>query len=170
MLVAGRPGVIVFRKFRLRVLEGPEKGKDLVIDRRRATIGSAGGNELVLTDKAISRIHCEMVVDDKGYQLRDLDSKNGTILDGVRIVAAYLKPSSVITLGDTRVQFTPADENAEIALAANDRFGKLVGPSLEMRALFAILEKVAAQDVTQRVALSVGLCVHLCHAGILSSV
>jgi transcriptional regulator with PAS, ATPase and Fis domain len=147
-LVAGRPGLITFPKFRLKVVEGPEKGKDVVIDRRRATIGSAGGNELVLTDKATSRIHCEIVVDEKGYQLRDLDSKNGTLLDGVRIIAAYLKATSVITLGDTKVQFTPADENAEIALAAEDRFGKLVGPSLEMRALFAILQKVSPQDVT----------------------
>ena len=147
-LVAGRAGVIVFRKFRLKVVEGPEKGKDVVIDRRRATIGSAGGNELFLADKSISRIHCEIVVDEKGYQLRDLDSKNGTVLDGVRVIAAYLKQSSVITVGDSKIQFSPVDENAEIQLAANDRFGKLVGPSLEMRAMFAILEKVAPQDVT----------------------
>ena len=147
-LVAGRPGLITFPKFRLKVLDGPEKGRDVVIDRRRATIGAASGNELVLSDKSASRIHCEIVVDERGYQLRDLDSKNGTLLDGVRIIAGYLKATSVIQLGDTRIQFTPADENAEIPLAAEDRFGKLVGPSLEMRALFAILQKVAPQDVT----------------------
>ena len=148
LLAAGRPGVIVFRKFRLQVVEGPEAGKDLVVDRRRASIGTASGNELAVSDKAVSRIHCEIVVDEKGYQLRDLDSKNGTTLDGVRIVAAYLKPNSVVALGDTRIRFSPADENAEIPLAAEDSFGTLIGPSLEMRALFAILAKVAPQDVT----------------------
>ncbi len=148
LLVAGRPGVIVFRKYRLTVQAGGKDSKPIVIDRRRATVGTAAGNDVVLVDKAISRIHCEIVVDERGYLLRDLDSKNGTFLDGVRVVGGYLRPGSVVAVGDTKITFSDVDENAEIPLAQNDRFGRLVGPSLEMRALFAVLEKVAPQDVT----------------------
>jgi DNA-binding NtrC family response regulator len=120
----------------------------VVIDNRRITIGTAGGNDLVLADKSISRNHCEIVVDETGYLLKDLDSKNGCTLDGVRLLAGYLRPQSVITLGDSKVVFTPHEENAEVPLAQAFEFGRLIGPSLEMRALFAILEKVAPQDVT----------------------
>ena len=148
VLVAGRPGAIVFRKDRMKVEAGPDKGSEVVIDRRRATLGSTPGNELMLSDKSVSRIHAEIVVDERGYLLRDLDSKNGTTLDGVRILSAYLKQKSVIAIGDTRIAFSAHDETAEIALAKDDRFGRMVGPSLEMRALFAILEKVAADDAT----------------------
>ncbi len=148
MMIGGRPGSIVFRKFRLKVVAGPDKGKKVVIDRRRATIGSSEGNELAVSDKSVSRIHCEIVVDERGYLLRDLDSKNGSVVDGLRVGAAYLRPSSEIVLGDTRIQFSPDDENAEIPLSARDRFGRLVGPSLEMRALFAMMERAAPQDVT----------------------
>ena len=148
VLVGGSPSAIVFRKYRLKVEAGPDKGTDVVVDRRRATIGSTAGNELTLTDKSISRVHAEIVVDEKGYLLRDLDSKNGTTLDGVRVNSAYLKHKSVVVIGDTKIAFTAVEENAEIALAKDDRFGKLIGPSLEMRALFALLEKVAAEDVT----------------------
>jgi DNA-binding NtrC family response regulator len=147
LMVGGRPGMIVFRKYRLTAGSGKE-AKTTVVDKRRATIGTAGGNDVVLSDKSVSRVHCEITVDEKGYLLRDLDSKNGTFLDGVRVVAGYLKPSSVIAAGDSKISFAAHDENAEIPLAAVEAFGKLVGPSLEMRALFAILEKVGPQDVT----------------------
>ena len=100
LLAPGKPGVIVFRKYKLQV--GKEKPQ--VVDRRRVTIGTTGGCDVVVTDKAVSRVHCEIMVDEKGYLLRDLDSKNGTVLDGVRVVAAYLKPNSVIQLGDTRIR------------------------------------------------------------------
>ena len=144
LFAPGKPGVIVFRKYRLQV--GKEKPQ--VVDRRRVTVGTTGGCDVVVTDKAVSRVHCEIMVDEKGYLVRDLDSKNGTLLDGVRVIAGYLKPNSTIQVGDTKIAFSPADENAEIALAPVDRFGRLVGPSLEMRALFAMLEKVSPQDVT----------------------
>lgn len=43
---------------------------------------------LVLRDAGISRRHCEIRLEDGGFQVRDLDSKNGTTLAGVRIAGA----------------------------------------------------------------------------------
>ena len=154
-LIGPRHEVIAFRKYRLEVLERKAEGGAVLeasqavdVDRQHATIGSAAGNDLVLGDKAVSRSHCEIAVDDKGYLLRDLGSKNGTFLDANRIVAAYLRPGATIGVGDAKIVFNPIGEDVQIPLTKSVRFGKLVGPSLEMRAMFAILEKVADQDVT----------------------
>jgi two-component system response regulator GlrR len=154
MRITGRHEIVAFRKYRLQVSERSEAGElvepaqQVDVERQHATIGSAPGNDLVLTDPTVSRAHCEIAVDEHGYLLRDLGSKNGTFVDGNRVLAGYLKPGSVINAGDARIVFTPAGEDVQITLTATTRWGKLIGPSLEMRALFAVLEKVAAQDVT----------------------
>ena len=145
--VGGRGGVMTFRKYTLAV-EGA-KDAPSIVETRHATIGTAKGNALTLADKAVSRSHAEIVVDENGYLLRDLDSKNGTFLDGIRVVGAYLHAGAIVGVGGTKIRFTPhATDDVSIRLLPADRFGKLVGPSLEMRALFALLEKVSPEDVT----------------------
>src|SRR2546423_9468544 len=54
----------------------------------RCSIGSHPSNDVVIDDPAVSRFHCEIRVDRSGARLRDLESRNGTIIDGVRITGA----------------------------------------------------------------------------------
>ena len=149
--VGGKPASIIFRKYRLQQRSG-ESGKGdgqlFVGDRRRVTIGSEPGNDLVLSDPSVSRTHCEITIDQRGYLLRDLDSKNGALLDGVQILAAYMNPGSVIQLGETQLEFRHEEETKEVPLWPEDTYGRLVGPSLEMRALFAMMDRLAQQDIT----------------------
>jgi transcriptional regulator with GAF, ATPase, and Fis domain len=114
----------------------------------RVTIGSDAGNHVVLADDTVSRFHAEIVRRGDGYLLRDLESTNGTCVDGVRIVEAFLSPGANLTVGEARLRFAPDTEVVQIAPAGRDRLGDLVGRSEAMRRLFHLLEQVAPTDAT----------------------
>jgi hypothetical protein len=69
------------------------------------TIGRSGTNDLVLTDRSVSRRHAELHVDHGRYHLIDLGSTNGTYVrdgnDWAKIDQAYVAADERIMLGDT---------------------------------------------------------------------
>ncbi len=111
-------------------------------------IGSQDGNDIVVDDESVSRIHCEIVADAHGFRLRDLESMNGTIVDGHRARDVYLLDRSQLVIGRTAVDFEVLQRDAEVLLAERDHFGPLVGRSAPMRQLFALLARVAPTDFT----------------------
>jgi DNA-binding NtrC family response regulator len=136
------------RRGKLVVLSGPDKGRTLVVEGGELTIGSREGNHLVLSDPTVSRRHAALVESGGGYLLRDLNSTNGTHLDGVRVSEALLQFGRTITLGQTEMKFVPFEQRIEVYPSTSHSFGEVYGQSLEMRNLFGILEKVAPTDVT----------------------
>lgn len=117
-------------------------------DRRLIYLGSAPDNHFVVEDATVSRVHCKIEVDRHGYRIRDLDSKNGTFVNGVKITDAYLPADSHLRIGSTDLQFSLADESVEVQLATRNRFGDLIGQSPEMREIFALLARVAPTMAT----------------------
>ncbi len=142
----GLPGSV--RSFRLMVVEGPAQGVDWKSTSSRCSLGSHRSNAVVIQDPTVSRFHCEIVVDDRGARVRDLDSRNGTILDGVSVVEAYLRMGSLLRLGKTVVRFDFGVETNHLPLSMETRFGSLVGVSTSMRTTFALLERAAMTDAT----------------------
>ena len=132
------------RRYRLKSADGPTH--DFQSQLVRA--GSRPGNELVLDDSAVSRIHFEIAVDDVGYRIRDLDSRNGTWVDGYRVVEMYLPSGCTIRAGSTELRFSVLDDEIDIPATLSDGFGPLVGSSLPMRELYAIIDRAAPSDVT----------------------
>lgn len=66
----------------------------------RLRIGRETDNDVVLSDLLVSRHHAELVGDAaRGYELVDLDSPNGTFVDGRRIRRTRLSPDSVVGIG-----------------------------------------------------------------------
>jgi sigma-B regulation protein RsbU (phosphoserine phosphatase) len=63
------------------------------------TIGRSTGNDLVLADNVVSRSQAEVLVQDGEYILRDLGSKHGTSVNGVRVEQAVLNHGDRIRLG-----------------------------------------------------------------------
>jgi DNA-binding NtrC family response regulator len=136
------------RRFRLMVNEGPDAGKAYSSAGTRTVIGTHPSADLVLSDRTVSRFHCEISVLEGQALIRDLQSRNGTWVNGVPVLQAPLLDEGLITLGRTRLRFGLGRKTAELEASPRRRFGALVGASLSMRAAFALLERAAASDVT----------------------
>ena len=114
----------------------------------RLVIGTHRGAEMRLSDRTVSRFHCELAVEEGRVILKDLESRNGTKVDGLSVLAAPLSPGAILALGDTRVRYEPGDQPLRVPLSDHRRFGAAVGSSLRMRAIFAVLERAAPSDAT----------------------
>jgi DNA-binding NtrC family response regulator len=140
--VDGRPAIITLRRCKLVV--ATQKGtEERHFETDTIQIGALDDNDLVLEDATVSRNHCAISIRDDEYFIRDLDSTNGTFVNGVRIREAWLRPDMLIRLGTTEIRFLPYDERVRIVPTETDRFGDLWGSDRKMREIYAILEKIA---------------------------
>jgi DNA-binding NtrC family response regulator len=137
-----------YRRFRLRVVDGQDRGKVFVATGSEMTVGTAPGNDLVVTDPTVSRHHGLIQATVDGFLLRDLDSTNGCTLAGYKVGWAYLKSGAVIGMGATLFRFDALEEELGEPLSEEDHFGRLFGNSLAMRRIFAVLPRIAASDST----------------------
>lgn len=148
-VVAGsviRPAV---QRFRLQGLNGELEGRSFDSSSDRLQIGSHPLNEVEVRDRTVSRFHCEVFVDREGRAwVKDLGSRNGTRVNGVRIREAELQEGMILRVGQLEVAFVPLAERNELPVAAVGSFGTMVGSSLPLRGAFGVLEKAAASTVT----------------------
>jgi transcriptional regulator with AAA-type ATPase domain len=136
------------QRLRLEVRRGPDKGTSFDIDAEPARIGTSDGCHVTLSDATVSGVHAELQRTHHGILIRDLGSTNGTYLGQHRIQGFYTDSPVTVRLGNTEVRISPLRKESPIELAAEDRFGELVGASVSMRATFAKLERIAASDST----------------------
>ena len=71
------------------------------------SVGYGQGNDVRLSDESVSDQHVKLEETPEGIRLKDLGSTNGTKVDGVPVMVAFLKPGCDIQLGDTVVRFHP---------------------------------------------------------------
>lgn len=135
-------------RFRIHVVSGPDKGIEKVSENAEFYVGLAPANQLILSDKAVSRHHCSIQATTDGFLLRDLGSRNGTTLGGYRISAAYLTPHCLIGVGQSTLEFVALADPIIEPLAERGQQGRLLGESAAMRHIFAILPRIAASDST----------------------
>jgi two-component system response regulator GlrR len=134
-------------QFRL-IVDEPTGRRQFTSSSDRAVVGTHESADLVLADRTVSRFHCQLSIVDGRALLRDLGSRNGTVVDGVAVVEAWLAQGATIKLGQTSLRFEIGGGEVGIPLSAQDRFGQLVGRSPQMRAVFAILERAAQSKAT----------------------
>ena len=146
--LARDPRVVELSRCALVVLSGGSRGLERTIDADAFRIGKSPDNDLVLGDDTVSRNHCEVVRDERGFLVRDLGSTNGTRLDGAEIREAYLTPGSVLTVGKVELKLRPFAERFELMPSERESFGDMVGRSLRMREIFGLCERLAPTDAT----------------------
>jgi DNA-binding NtrC family response regulator len=142
------PRRLHLRRGRLTCVAGEDKGQSWLVDGDVVRIGAKSGNDIVLTDTTVSRRHAEVVRVSDGVLLRDLGSTNGTFVGPVRVREVYLTPDTRFRVGQTELVFAPADEVIDILPTEESFFENMVGVSLSMRALFGLLARVAATELT----------------------
>jgi DNA-binding NtrC family response regulator len=116
--------------------------------RPQSSIGQQSKNDVVLSDQTVSRFHCEILLDDGASRVRDLESRNGTWVDGTRVAEAWLRDGAELRLGRTVLRVQLDEERVAQPLSEQFELGPLVGRSTPMRAAFALIEKAAATDAT----------------------
>jgi len=132
----------------LAVIDGPSRGARAAVGSEIARIGTADGNDLVLADRTVSRFHCELLVRGNTILIRDCGSTNGTLIDGVRVREAEIPPGTLVRIGGSAFRVELGDEPAFVEVSSRTQFGELVGASVEMRRIYAILERLALTDAT----------------------
>ena len=83
-------------------MDAPEGGTKTVDLGDKVTIGRNPKNTIGIQDSKASNFHCEIVRDGPGYAIRDLNSTNGTRVDGKLVETLSLYHGSVIEVGKTR--------------------------------------------------------------------
>jgi transcriptional regulator with GAF, ATPase, and Fis domain len=120
---------------------------DVMIE-RRTVIGSGEAAEIAIADPAVSRVHGEIDARDDGLWIRDLSSRNGTYVEGVRVGLARVPDGGRIRIGSTEIRVQHERVAAPVDLWPDDHFGALFGRSSVMRELFARIARVSATNAT----------------------
>ncbi len=137
------------RRARLAVVQGPDAGLEIFTDKERVRVGAHNSNDVVLAeDRTASRHHFEIQYTERGYLLVDLNSTNGTFLDGRRVERAYMSPGSQIRAGSSTISFSPIDEEVTVEPDRESELGGMVGQSVKMRQIFGLIKKIAPMDVS----------------------
>ena len=86
----------------LTVLQGPDKGKRFELPDHEPQLIARSSEALPLLDQTISRRHAELTPDDGRWYINDLESSNGTFVNGLRVTKRrLLKPGDQIRTGST---------------------------------------------------------------------
>src|ERR1700716_1225442 len=104
---------------RLVVVNGPLSGQTFYLDEPVVSIGRLGSNDICLEDPFVSRHHCVIRNQGDEYLIEDLNSANGSYLDGKRVNAGALEEGSLIQIGTSRFVFKLKNPEESITLGQN---------------------------------------------------
>jgi len=147
-LPGSAPTRLVVRECTLTITGGDHAGRTHPFAAERLVIGADARADLVVDDPTLSKFHCELRITDGITYVRDLGSRNGTLVDHVPVIEAPLRDGCVLQLGRTQLRFSVGTRDVELAVSPRDRFGKLRGASLAMRTMYPLLEAAAASAST----------------------
>ena len=100
--------------FALHVVKGPRTGEVLTVDGTHALLGRGGDADLRVPDPSLSRVHARFDRDGDTLAVTDVDSRNGTYVEGQRIHdRRRLKSGEEITMGNVVLRFS-IDDASEV--------------------------------------------------------
>lgn len=94
------------------IAAGPRFGEEMSVPSPVTSIGRGAQNELVLPDDSISTVHARLEYMDGAWRLTDLNSTNGTFVEGVRLapeVPTPLQYGNTVRFGGVKLQFRAND-------------------------------------------------------------
>jgi Nif-specific regulatory protein len=99
---------------RLEAVSGPLKGVVFPIVGERVSIGSDPSNELSIYDVSIAAAHCLLTRHGEAFAVTDLESGQGTFVNGVPVRQRLLEDRDVITIGECELVFRNGSEIAPL--------------------------------------------------------
>lgn len=102
---------------RLVVLSEGLTGRSHELKAEKTTIGRVEDNTFQIPDSSVSSHHCEILLRGSDIVVKDLNSTNGTFINGQQVTEATLKPSQILRLGQVEVRL----ESDQASSAAQKR-------------------------------------------------
>ncbi len=102
---------------RVVVVSGPAKGTLVRLVADHLSVGRDSSNDLCLRDRAVSRRHFSIGKTDASFQLIDLESHNGTFVNGIPVRRKLLMHGDTIRVGRCELVFLITDEAEEASQA-----------------------------------------------------
>lgn len=134
----------------LSVADGFDRGTRFELDGlapSRLLVGTSPACDFRLSDPQVSRRHCAIEQTGRRLRISDLGSTNGTFVNGVEVVDAWLDGGEFVLVGATRFHVRKEVESKTALLTTRTSFGSVVGASEEMRKLYPLCERLAVSDV-----------------------
>lgn len=100
------PKIVELPRGRLVIVAGENVGKAYYLNRPQVTVGRATDNDVVLLDIAVSRKHLRIDRHAEGFRLVDLQSGNGTIVNGRRATECELYDGDRVEVGNSILDFS----------------------------------------------------------------
>ena len=136
------------RRISLRVLNGPDIGRDIISDQPNIRLGADPLCDFVLSDPTVSRNHAEVRFRNGQYTLADLNSTNGTFIDDERVEQAALEDGALFRLGRTELRLDVRTEKVAIRTTQRTQYDNIIGQSQALREIFSILDRVAPSELS----------------------
>jgi Nif-specific regulatory protein len=138
-------------------IAGPLQGTILPLGEAETSIGRKSGNTVAIGDDALSRRHCAVRQQTSSFVLRDLESRNGTFVNGLPVQERVLEHGDQIRAGISVFLFLVGEEvpQAEDGPVEMDDEAVISGPTARLRredSIYLQPEKAVASLADSRVA------------------
>ena len=120
----------------LLVIQGPDQGRRFELTDHNVTLGRGSQNDIRFLDTEVSRRHAVLAHGEQGWQITDLDSANGTYVNGKAVNTALVRPGDQVQIGRTILLITSDPDVTEpaaverislIARSSSDDQSRIVG-------------------------------------------
>jgi two-component system, NtrC family, response regulator GlrR len=122
-------------------------GSHTVLLEHDGIAGSSPESAVIIAHRTVSRVHAELMIREDGLWVRDLQSRNGTSIGGVRVDGGLVSSDHTLRLGavDIQVSYSP-ERRVPIEAWPTGSFGLLRGNSVSMRELYALLNLLSKSE------------------------
>jgi adenylate cyclase len=125
-------------------------GIPIVLDKKNLLVGRANECDVVLPLRTVSSQHCRLILHEGYWRVKDLDSRNGTRVNNVKVDEHVVEPGDMIALANHKfeLRYSPSDLGATGPPPADDIFDSpedILGHSLFERAGLSGTKKFKAK-------------------------
>ena len=114
------------RKPKLKIISEENGSAVFVLERERHSCGRCVSSDIVLADDSVSSKHCEFLRDKDTYVIRNMDRKNDTKVNNIRIHEHILKDGDVIQIGGVKMLYQDVElDNENISSLTGISFDSL---------------------------------------------
>ena len=100
-----RDSLIIEHVVLLKILRGKHQGTICELGEDTVVAGRSEDTDLVIDDPSASRQHFEVISRMGSHVMRDLNSTNGTTVNGVKVAECRLSNGDIISVGNTEIGF-----------------------------------------------------------------